>query len=159
MACVPGGPHCEQKDINFVVPNSHIDQQCGLFCHDYLNVTETQSLHTEHKHQQERNTTRFEPGRCNIFHSRSFYVGFKHAISQFNPIFPAFGILQWNRFHLILNIWPALPLETLQPSPTPTPKKLLKANLLRPSANHCQLASMNKIIDNQEAGQQIKCQV
>lgn len=88
-----------------------------------------------------------------------FYVGFKHAISQFNPIFPAFGVLQWNRFHLILNIWPTLPLETLQPCVPPTPKKLLKANLLCPTANHCQLASMNNIIDNQEAGQQIKCQV
>lgn len=112
---VPGNPRCEQNDINFVVPNNHIDQQCGLFCHDYLTVTETQSLHTEQKHQQERNTTRFEPERRNIFHSRSFYVGFKHAISQFNPIFPAFGVLQWNRFRLILNIWSALPLETPQP--------------------------------------------
>lgn len=51
-----------------------------------------------------------------------FYVGFKHAISQFIPIFPAFGVLQWNRFHLILNIWPTLPLETPQPC-VPRPKK------------------------------------
>lgn len=119
---VPGDPHCEQNYINFVVPNNHIDQKCGLFCHDYLTLTQAQSLHTEQKHQQEHNTTRFEPERHNIFHSHSFYVGFKHAISQFNPIFPAFGVLQWNRFHLILNIWSALPLETPQPC-FPPPQK------------------------------------
>lgn len=38
-------------------------------------------------------------------------------------------------------------------------KKLLKTSLLRPSANRCQLSSMNTVIDNEEAGQQIKCQV
>lgn len=64
--------------------------------------------------ERERNTASLRPACCNIFHSRSFYVGFKHAISQFNPIFPAFGALQWNRFHLILNIWSPLPLETPQ---------------------------------------------
>lgn len=69
----------------------------------------TQSKNTR---EREQNTTSPTPGRCNIFHSCSFYVGFKHAISQFNPIFPAFGALQWNRFHLILNIWSLLPLET-----------------------------------------------
>lgn len=98
-----------------VVSNNSIDQQCAVFCHHYLTLTETPSLHIERKHQGERNTTSSRPGCCNIFHSRSFYVGFKHAISQFNPIFPAFGALQWNRFHLILNIWsPPLPLETSQ---------------------------------------------
>lgn len=113
--------------------------------------------------ERERNTTSPGPGCCNIFHSRSFYVGFKHAISQFNPIFPAFGALQWNRFHLILNIWSLLPLETpLQRGAfflLLFLKKLLKESLLCPSANHCQLSSVNTVIDNEEAGQQIKCQV
>lgn len=151
-------PYCNEKDIKPVVSNNSIDQQCAVFCHHYLTLTETQSLHTEQKHQRERNTTSLGPGCCNIFHSRSFYVGFKHAISQFNPIFPAFGALQWNRFHLILNIWSSLPLETPQQCYFFF-RKLLKKSLLCPSANHCQLASMNMIIDNQEAGQQIKCQV
>lgn len=110
--------------------------------------------------ERERNTTSLGPGCCNIFHPRSFYVGFKHAISQFNPIFPAFGALQWNRFHLILNIWSSLPLETPQQcSFFFSSRKLLKKSLLCPNANHCQLAPMNTIIDNQEAGQRIKCQV
>lgn len=38
-------------------------------------------------------------------------------------------------------------------------RDLLKTSLLCPSANHCQLCSMNIVIDNEEAGQQIKCQV
>lgn len=146
-----------------MVPNNSIDQQCVVFCLHYLTLTETSSLHTEQKHQREReqNTTSPTPGRCNIFHSCSFYVGFKHAISQFNPIFPAFGALQWNRFHLILNIWSLLPLETPHQSCAFFffLKKLLTANLLRPSANHCQLSSVNTVIDNEEAGLQIKCQV
>lgn len=76
LARVPGDPRCEQNDINVVVPNNHIDQQCGLFCHDYLTVTKTQSLHTEQKHQRVLNTTRFEPVHRNIFHSRSFLCRF-----------------------------------------------------------------------------------
>lgn len=96
---------------------------------------------------------------CNIFHSDLFYIGFKHAISQFNPIFPAFGALQWNRFRLILNIWYPLPLETPQQSSFFFYRDLLKTSLPCPSANHYQLCSMNIVIDNEEAGQQIKCQV
>lgn len=140
LARAPGDPRCEQTDINVVVLNNHIDQQCGLFCHDYLTETETQSLHTEQKHQRTHNTTRFEPEHCNIFHSRSFYVGFKHAISQFNPIFPAFGVLQWNRFHLILNIWPTLPLETPQPCVPPCPKKAVKG---KPPVSQCKPLSIS----------------
>lgn len=59
----------EQNYINVVVTNNRIDQQCGLFCHDYLTVTETQILHTKQKHQQAQNTTRFEPEHGNVSHS------------------------------------------------------------------------------------------
>lgn len=105
--------HCNERNINPVVSNDSIDQQCAVFCHRILTLTETPSLHTEQKHPRESLTPQVSrPGGCNIFHSHSFHVGFKHAISQFNPIFPAFGALQWNRFHLILNIWSSLPLET-----------------------------------------------
>lgn len=38
-------------------------------------------------------------------------------------------------------------------------RKLLKTCRLCPSSNRCQLSSMNTVIDNEEAGQQIKCQV
>lgn len=38
-------------------------------------------------------------------------------------------------------------------------KKLLKTCLLCLSAKRCQLSSMNMVIDKEEAGQQIKCQV
>lgn len=38
-------------------------------------------------------------------------------------------------------------------------RDLLKTSLPCPSANHYQLCSMNIVIDNEEAGQQIKCQV
>lgn len=38
-------------------------------------------------------------------------------------------------------------------------RELLKTSLLCPRENHCQLSSMNMVIDNEEAGQQIKCQV
>lgn len=87
MYLVPDG---NERNIKPVVSNSSIDQQYAAFCHHYFTLTETSSLHTEEKHQREFNSTSPGSGCCNIFHSRSFYVGFKHAISQFNPIFSSF---------------------------------------------------------------------
>lgn len=119
MTHVPTIPHHNERDINSVVSNNSIDQHCAVFCRRFLTLTETPSLHTEQKKKtpKRKSVTPQVLGLCcNIFHSHSFYVGFKHAISQFNPIFSAFGALQWNRFHLILNIWSALPLEMAQQS-------------------------------------------
>lgn len=114
-------------------------------------------IHRAKTPQKVYNTTSPGFGCCNIFHSHSFYVGFKHAISQFNPIFPAFGALQWNRFPLILNIWSPLPLVTVQQRNAFL--LTLKTSLLCPCENHCQLFSTNSVIDNKYARQQIKCQV
>lgn len=46
-------PHFNERDIKPVVSNNSIDQQNVVFCHHYLTLTETPSLHTEQKHQRE----------------------------------------------------------------------------------------------------------
>lgn len=95
--------------------NNSVEQQAHFFQSSLFDFDRNPKFtHKVKVLEKERNTTSLRPACCNIFHSRSFYVGFKHAISQFNPIFPAFGALQWNRFHLILNIWSPFPLETPQ---------------------------------------------
>lgn len=53
LAHVPVVPHCNERDIKPVVSNNSIDQQCAVFCHHYLTLTETPSLHMEQKHQRE----------------------------------------------------------------------------------------------------------
>lgn len=46
-------PHCNERDIKRVVSNNSIDQQYAVFCHHYLTLTETPSLHKEQKHRRE----------------------------------------------------------------------------------------------------------
>lgn len=140
-------PDANQRDIKPALSNSCIDQQNTAFCHHYFNLTETSSLHTEEKHQGEFNTTSPWSGYCNIFHSRSFYVGFKHAISQFNPIFSSFRSTPVEQIPSNIKHMAAV-------APGSTAAVLcfflltLKASLLCSSANHCQLSPMSIVIDN-----------
>lgn len=112
-------PHCcrrmtTQPSLIRVLTNKHTSSSSFLKSSLFDFDRNPKFTHKVKVPERERNTTSLRPACCNIFHSRSFYVGFKHAISQFNPIFPAFGALQWNRFHLILNIWSPFPRETPQ---------------------------------------------
>lgn len=68
MAHVHIIPHHNEKDIKPVVSNNSIDQQCVVFCHHYLTLTETPSLHTEQKHQRESVTPQVS-GLCAVISS------------------------------------------------------------------------------------------
>lgn len=46
-------PHCRKGTAKPAVSNNSIDQQCAVFRHHYLILTETQSLHTKQKHRRE----------------------------------------------------------------------------------------------------------
>lgn len=59
---MPTVPHHNERDINSVVSNNSIDQHYVVFCCRYLTLTETPSLHTEQKHQRERECNTTSPG-------------------------------------------------------------------------------------------------